>query len=107
MPSCHIIQTVAIHVAFEFPCYNFVSCCSLCSRNSISSAALYILFKKCPLESFVNLHLFVLPMLKEKKPCSFSTGDLLLTLRVIRLEIGTISPIKVIRSNILHVLWCQ
>lgn len=68
MPGCHIIQTVAIHVAFEFPCYNFVSCCSLCSRNSISSAALYILFKKCPLESFVNLHLFVLAMLKEKNP---------------------------------------
>lgn len=67
MPRCHIIQTVAIHVAFEFPCYNFVSCCSLCSCNSISSAALYVLFKKCPLESFVNLHLFVLPMLKEKK----------------------------------------
>lgn len=67
MPGCHIIQTVAIHVAFEFPCYNFVSCCSLCSRNSISSAALYILLKKCPLESFVNLHLFVLAMLKEKK----------------------------------------
>lgn len=68
MPGCHIIQTVAIHVAFEFPCYNFVSCCSLCSRNSISSAALYVLFKKCPLESFVNLHLFVLAMLKEKNP---------------------------------------
>lgn len=64
MPRCHIIQTVVIHVAFEFPCYNFVSCCSLCSRNNISSAALYILFKKCRLESFVNLHLFVLAMLK-------------------------------------------
>lgn len=67
MPCCRIIQTVVIHVAFEFPCYNFVSCCSLCSRNSITSAALYILFKKCPLESFVTLHLFVLAMLKERK----------------------------------------